>query len=380
MIVVSVFLSKPYLVNILQHLIKQNKAHQETANKLGKLINLDFLEEVKTNGKTEHEELIQWLQKIKFLRQENSYKTINKLLNINSEDNEEKLLFTFAPNDYLLNDKYDEYGLAFFLACRQEEQKLSKNINADLLIEWINNISEDSDESQKVIDYVLNLKHGQFKTDLVDELCEQFDWIKKRTQLGDTTSNTETKTETESLEGDEDDSVIDPQKAKEYGEIGEKKAVEFYKRYYQRVNNLNDTNPENPGFDLECFEPQSPDIDLEEEIKVEVKAITYNRPYIRITLTEWDLMIENKDNYELFIYAHDKGEPKKLIRIKKVWLTIKKSLESLQQQKLSHRLYGSKKIESVIGLQQNSQGSKNEILLNWHRLFRDFNDENIEKC
>jgi len=82
----------------------------------------------------------------------------------------------------------------------------------------------------------------------------------------------------------------------------------------------------------------------------------------------------------LFIYSHDKGEPKKSIRIKKAWLTIQKSLESLQKQKLTTRSYGSRKIESVIGLQQNSQGSKNDILLHWHQLFRDFDNENIEKC
>lgn len=113
-----------------------------------------------------------------------------------------------------------------------------------------------------------------------------------------------------------------------------------------------------------------------------MKAITYNRPYIRITQTEWDFMVKNKDNYELFIYSHNHGESIQSIRIKKAWLTIKKSLESLQKQKkLSHRVYDSKKIESVIGLQQKDyEGTGNDILLHWHRLFTDFDDENIEKC
>lgn len=373
--------AKPLLlIDILNHLIKNKEVKPEIANKIGKLINSNFLEEVKTNGKTEYEELIQWLQKVEFLNQENNYENTNQLLNINSKDNEEKLLSAFAPNEHILSDKYDEYGLAFFLACRQEEEKLSKNIKVDLLTEWIENIAEDLDEKSKVIQYILTLKYGELKTDLVEELCGKFDWIKNGTQIVNTTSIPETNTEIESLEGDEDDGIGNPK----YGKTGEEKAIEYYYKYYEKVINCNDTHPENanPGFDLKCVQPKSPDTDLP-NIKVEVKAITYDKPYIRITRTEWDFMIKNKDNYELFIYSHEHGKSVQLIRIKKAWLTIKKSLESLQdkqKQKLSYRLYGSKKIESVIGLQQNSEGSSNDILLHWHRLFRDFNDENIEKC
>lgn len=379
--------AKPLLlINILQHLIKNEEAKPEIANKIGKLINSDFLEEVKTNGKTEYEELIEWLQKVKFLSQENSYQTTNELLNINSENKEEKLLSAFATNKYLLSHEYNTNGLTFYLACcKNKFNEEHSQENNDIIYDWIKNISQQDESKRKtVIEYVLLLKinytdtDNKLKKELIDKLSE-FSWIKENTQIN-IKDIVEKKEVLDNQEGDDDDSVINPEKAKEYGEMGEKKAVKYYSNYYEKVINCNDTHSDNanPGFDLKCIQPKSPDTDLP-NIKVEVKAITDDRPYIRITRTEWDFMIKNKDNYELFIYSHEHGKYVQSIRIKKAWLTIKKSLESLQEQKPSHRLYASKKIESVIGLQQNSGGSDNDILIHWHRLFKDFNHEDIEK-
>ncbi|MFW6047440.1 MAG: hypothetical protein ACOCP4_06630, partial [Candidatus Woesearchaeota archaeon] len=148
--------AKPLLlINFLQDLIKNNEAKPDIANKIGKLISLDFLDEAKTNGKREYEELIQWLQTVKFLSQDNSYRTTDQLLGSISDDKEEELLSAFAPNEYILSYQYNEYGLAFFVACRQEERKLSKNINldfkTDLLIEWIKNIPKNFGTRQNVI-------------------------------------------------------------------------------------------------------------------------------------------------------------------------------------------------------------------------------------
>lgn len=346
---------------------QKNKVNPETANKIGKLIDLNFLEEMKSNGRKEYEELTKWLPQVEFMTQSNNnYKDTSKLLYDGSEDIEEKLLSAFAPPDDRLSDDYNEHGIAFFLASRQE--KLSKTIDVNKLTEWIREIPEDS--KIKVINYILYLKSGQLKTNLVKKLCEEFPWIHNNTQikLENVTSNKN------DIEGDEDDGIGDPK----YGKTGEEEAVKFYEQYYEKVVNMNDNNPENPGFDLECSQPRSQDNNLS-EIRVEVKAITSDQPRIRITKTEWEFMRDNQENYELFIYSHDHGKPIQLIRLKKAWLTIQKSLKQLNKQKESEYSYGSKKIESVIGLQQNSKGNGSDILLNWHRLFRDFEDEDIEK-
>jgi len=331
----------------------------------------DFLEELKVYRKTEHQKFIDWLSqtKLEFLTQkQDTYKPTKELLHKHSEDKEEELLSAFAPPEYILSDEYKEQGLAFFRACRQE--KYSEKITADTLIDWISKIDKSSEKGQKVINYVLNLKYAQYKIDLVNKLCEEFDWIKNCPQLADTTSIPKT----ESLERDEDDGVPGDS---EYGEIGEQKAVDFYSKYYYSVENCNHNNPENPGFDLECSQPKSPENSLP-NIKVEVKAITYDRPRIRLTQTEWNFMVRNKDRYELFIYAHDQGEHCETIRIKKAWLTLMEILEKLDTQEQSKYLYNSKKIESIIGLQQNSDGKTNDILLHWHKLLRYYNHQNIE--
>ena len=355
-----------FLSNILQGLLEQSKANPENANQIGELINLDFLEKVKVNGREEYDKLYQYLLEINFLNQKNGYELTKNLLHKNSEDNEEKLLSAFAPLEYLLSDEYNNHGLKFYYACRQKT--LSSSLELEELIKWIKQTSENC--RQKVIDYVFHIKYGQLKTDLVNKLCDEFEWIKNAIQIG---SNIPI---FDNTDGDEDDSTADPENAKKYGEIAEKEAVKFYLQHYNQVKNCNDYNPQNPGFDLECSHPNLPQDNLP-NIKVEVKAITYERSNIRITKTEWNIMIENKNNYELFIYAHKHGSPIQLIRIKQIWLTLKKSLE--KEKNISKYTYDSKKIEPLIGLQQNSEGTGNDILLDWHRLFWDFTHENIEK-
>jgi len=160
--------------------------------------------------------------------------------------------------------------------------------------------------------------------------------------------------------------------------LANQKAVEFYFKHYDSVENLNHKNPENPGFDLKCSQPKSLENSLQ-NIKVEVKAITYDRPYIRITQAEWDFMVKNKEHYELFIYAHNQGEICQAIRIKKAWLTLMDILEKLRTQGQSKYPHASKRIEALIGLQQQESDFKcNDILIHWHRLLKDDVHKDIE--
>lgn len=363
------------LPDILKCLLKPQKVTPNIADQIGELVTPDLVEELKFYRKSEHQKFINWLSEteLKFLTQnQGTYKPIQQLLDQQSEDNEEKLLSAFAPPEYILSGEYTEEGLSFFRACRQK--KYSENINANTLIDWIDTIDKDSDKGQKVIEYVLNLKFSQFKEELAEELRNEFPWIKSRTEIQNNAPSTP---ETLFDQGDQDDSTVPRDEAEKYRKIGEEKAVEFYSTHYDNVENQNHNNPENPGFDLECSQPKSPENSLQ-NIKVEVKAITYDRPYIRITQTEWDFMVKNGEYYELFIYAHDQGEIYQAIRIKKAWLTLKKILEKLHKQKLSEYAYASQKIQSIIGLQQNSDGKSNDILLHWHRLLKNDDHQDIE--
>ena len=97
-----------------------------------------------------------------------------------------------------------------------------------------------------------------------------------------------------------------------------------------------------------------------------------------MTQNEWKKAIEYGNDYELFICSHDRGSKKHFIRVKKLWSTLQSRLAKLHTKRKTSVSYGSNEIESLVGFQQNENGQRNDIVLNWHRLFRDSNLEDIE--
>lgn len=168
------------------------------------------------------------------------------------------------------------------------------------------------------------------------------------------------------IEQDSDGSSY-AESAERIGQIGEHWAGRLYREFLE----FRTLPPDDSGFDL-LFATEDSEL-----LRVEVKAITFNRPLIRITENEWSKMVEYEDSYELIICSHDKGTPQEFIRVKRVWSTLINILACLQNQANSYALYMSSKIESVIGLQLKNGEQGNDILINWHRLFKQCQHPNI---
>ena len=129
---------------------------------------------------------------------------------------------------------------------------------------------------------------------------------------------------------------------------------------------------DNSGFDLR-YQKGS------EILRVEVKARDFKSPSIRITQNEWQKMVDYEDSYELLVISHEGEKVLEFIRVQKAWLTLVDILAYLHNQRLSKECYRSNRIENLIGLQLNSRGYGNDIVINWHRLFRDYQHQNIIK-
>jgi hypothetical protein len=166
-----------------------------------------------------------------------------------------------------------------------------------------------------------------------------------------------------------DDGVSEEELAIEYGMKGVDLAKKFYTYLGYKVNQSSEA-----GYDLLCHK----DNDF---IKVEVKAITFSRPNIRLTQQEWGQMMNSSNihSYEIFVFSHNQGNLHELIRCKEAWLTLQSVFTKLHSQSKSDYYYGSNEVELLLGLQLNQSKSGNDVIINWHRLIKNSNQKSIEK-
>ncbi|MEM7712098.1 MAG: DUF3883 domain-containing protein, partial [Cyanobacteria bacterium P01_A01_bin.68] len=144
----------------------------------------------------------------------------------------------------------------------------------------------------------------------------------------------------------------------EWGFPGEKLAELFYNEIYKDEENyqLHQRGGTNYNYDyLLCIG--------EQESKIEVKTISSRA--IRFTISEWNELVNQNNFYELLIVNHSGGNVHRVIRIKNVWNTLKNSIREIDLQSLTQE---TEDVESLIGLQKDSQKYDNIIILNWGRL------------
>jgi len=148
-----------------------------------------------------------------------------------------------------------------------------------------------------------------------------------------------------------DDGVSDEELAIEYGIQGEGWAKKFYTYLGYKVNQSNEA-----GYDLLCHKGN-------DFIKVEVKAITFSRPNIRLTQQEWGQMTNSSNihSYEIFVFSHHQGNLQELIRCREAWLTLQTVFTKLHSQSKSDYYYGSNEVELLLGLQLNQSKSGNDV-------------------
>ena len=178
-----------------------------------------------------------------------------------------------------------------------------------------------------------------------------------------------TSDKTSSIANSNDDGVSEEELAIEYGIQGIDWATKFYTDLGYKVNQSNEA-----GYDLLCHK----DNDF---IKVEVKAITFSRPNIRLTQQEWGQMMNSSNihSYEIFVFSHNQGNLQELIRCREAWLTFQSVFTKLHSQSKSDYDYGSNEVELLLGLQLNQSKSGNDVIINWHRLIKNSNQKSIEK-
>lgn len=331
-----------HLLQILQWQLNNSQADIQVAQQIGELINKISLEDIKQNSLLEYQGLIDWLSKVSFLSQADTYQYNYNLLVMNSEDTEEKLLSAFAPDDCVLNKKYISKGLEFFYACRQEKS----SIKEEKLVEWINMIkSEEQVRKLAVKDYLtyLKLKYGSLSSELAENL-KKFDWLEIINKVG-----IEQPENGDLIDVNDEAGIGDPK----WGDPGEELAKLFYEQIYSKENYKLDYN----GGLYDYLLSRNG-----EKIKIiEVKTISSNS--IRFPVFEWNMLIKEKEFYELFIVNHSKGSVSRVIRIQNVWDTLKQAFEKLNLQYLTEE---TENVESLIGLQK--EINKNIIILKWKRL------------
>jgi len=376
------------ILKILQWQLRDSQADILTAKLIGQLINSRNLEEIKQKGLSEYQDLIDWLHKIQFLSQAGKYEVNQNLLLLTSKNeeetskNEEKLIAAFAPDDRLLHVDYTDTAIAFFDACRFASDKQRKSISVEdipveVLQEWVLR-AETTEKRKAIYDYLSNGKHRDQLAKLLHE-NSQDSWIKKDQIINRLIYHrmmaviTDRENEYQRVEPTDSNVQTDQQgvgdNSEKWGKFGEDAAKLFYEKLgYDDVTKQPDEG--GYGYDFLCVKADS-------ELFVEVKAINPTNDIVRITKNEWSAMCTNSDKYELFIVCHMGTKITKMIRIKSAWKTLQEVFSQLDQQTLTDCKYRDK-VNVLIGLQLNENGSANEILLNWTRLVKPGLSKNIE--
>ncbi|PSB53145.1 DUF4433 domain-containing protein [filamentous cyanobacterium Phorm 6] len=359
------------------------KVTPEKARQVGKLISKDFLNSF--NNSSERDSLKKFLPQIKFQSKAGNYLPSEQLLSATSKEAEEKLLVGFAPDDCLLHVDYTDTAIAFFDACRLQR----KSIPVEVLQEWVLR-EETTEKGQAIRGYLSKGEHRDQLAKLLDE-NPQDSWIKKDQSINGlidrmmaVITEREKEYQREPTDSREKEDQLKPtgsivqndqqgvgDNAEKWGKFGEDAAKLFYEKLGYDVTK----QPDKDGYDFKCVKADS-------ELFVEVKTI--NPRYsniVRITRNECREMckITNSDKYELFIVCHSGELITNRIRIKSAWKTLQEVFSKLDQQALTNCEYAEKDQEVLIGLQRNSNGLDNDILLNWKRLVKTGLSKNIEE-
>lgn len=342
------------------------------AKQVGTLISKYFLESF--SGSLEKQELQRFLQDVKFMSKTETYVPVEQLLCAVSNQTEEVLLVGFAPDYRILHLHYEDTSLDFFWACRSRRESIS----TEQLTEWALQ-ADTSEKRQGVRHYLLSGERRDELAIQIDENCsgswiENDDNILKIIRLmveiaserqgyyePGLNKNINASTFTDTAKSD--DPVY-------WGEFGEQWARLFYKKCgYHSI----EQQPDWEGFDFLCKGDGKP------TLTVEVKAITSNRPNIRITINEWSQMVQIGKSYELLIVAHNGEYVSQIIRVKNTWQALHNDFFAQLGEKQTTEYVEDDKTEVLLGFNLNPDKSRNDIIFSWHRLYEGNHSDNIKR-
>ncbi len=155
-----------------------------------------------------------------------------------------------------------------------------------------------------------------------------------------------------------------------WGKWGEDEAQKLYERLGYNAIKQDDWSA--LGYDFICTDHKR------KKLYSEIKTITKSEPMVRLKKSQWKSMCseDKKDNYELVIVVHEGHSVIEIIRVSSVWATLKELLSQLAQQDITKAEY-TKDVEVLLGFQQNSKQSANEIIFNWQRILKSINHSHI---
>ncbi|TVU55427.1 MAG: DUF3883 domain-containing protein [Arthrospira sp. PLM2.Bin9] len=350
------------------------KVTASQAKQVGTLISKYFLESL--SGSLEKQELERFLQNVKFMSKAETYVPVEQLLCAGSNQDEEALLVGFAPDDRILHLDYQDAGLDFFWACRLRRE----NISIEELTEWALQ-AETSEKCQAVRHYLLS---GERREQLAIQIYENRagswiindDNILKIIRLMVEIESERTGYPSSELWPNEDSSnstgtdTGKSENSAHWGEFGEKWAKLFYQSCgYKSINKP----PALEGFDFLCEGDGKP------TIKAEVKAISSNRPNIRMTINEWSKMVQIGESYELLIVSHQGESVCEIIQVKHLWKTLQNDFFAKLGAKNPTKCYEDDEAEVLVGFNLNSDKSQNDLILCWQRLCEGNHSENIRR-
>jgi len=137
------------------HFDYEDNVSSETANRFGKIVTRNFLDELEKGTseiRKEAEELKIYLKNLSFKAKNGTPHVAKDLLVIDKDDDDETMRAQFAPDDRVLSMDYQNDAISFFKACRPQMEAQSK-----ILAQWI----RDARDEEKRIHAIQYLLHGE---------------------------------------------------------------------------------------------------------------------------------------------------------------------------------------------------------------------------
>ena len=277
------------------HFVKPSQASQ-----LGALITREFLDELNRGDqkqRSEHTELVELLQGLRFQGRDGKYHiAVDLLITREEADNaDEPLRAAFAPEDRLLTDDYTGVALEFFKACRSE-----LSAPAQLMATWA--LEAPAHKRHAVLQYI---SAGQLGREVASAIRKgiQGTWLSELKELPLLTQHFDSNEQGSILGQLQLNEEITPLKS-EIEQIGMKTAMDYER---EKGRTPEDVSGERyRGYDILSTDPAGVKRYIEVKARSEFRGVA-------LTQNEWDQAEQLGVDYFLYVVLNAGTEPKHYI-------------------------------------------------------------------
>ena len=276
------------------HFVKPSQASQ-----LGALITREFLDELNRGDqkqRSEHTELVELLQGLRFQGRDGKYHiAVDLLITREEADNaDEPLRAAFAPEDRLLADHYTGSALEFFKACRSE-----LSAPAQLMATWA--LEAPAHKRHAVLQYI---SAGQLGREVASAIRKgiQGTWLSELKELPLLTQHFDSNEQGSILGQLQLNEEITPLKS-EIEQIGMKTAMDHERKTGRTPEDVSD---EYLGYDILSTDPAG----AERYIEVKARSVSGG---VTLTQNEWDTAKQLASDYFLYVILNAATQPEPYI-------------------------------------------------------------------